>query len=555
MVDITLMDEAVDKNHARSTRSTTKLEPMTSIFAKWTLALGRTSPAEPPRCSIEHTQLPDNEEQAAVLVTHSESKRNGTIKSLIFAKLTLALGITSPTETPRVGRRSQTMEPLGSEYIRMPHLENEIATPNAQLSSKKKVTKKLEPIPSIFATWILAMTCTSVILFLLAGLNCVTGFSIFVVAAAGLTSSDESCHPKSRAAYGCMVLFHFSLLFSTMMSKGCAKVAGIELDEKAVKFLFVPTSETKAVFGDSFADAVVGFIFKILAQATILAFVVTGFAVVMAKKATIAKRCLASVLQLCCLLGIGTLASASMSQLLLWKGQCSDARFVGPPPTVMKKKPSMLFISIDSLRQDMFGNSTFPKTRNELMFGRGSHHGCTQWPNHDSEAFQSDQGFTSLYYSMRGPTSVHYAQYKRNKDIQSWPLVTLRDQGYYLHRITAANFKYCWVMLEECDLQFRDFHTCDPSMDELVSGGDDRVFNNAETWIREWTQRNSSSPFLLTLDLQDVRFPYVVKQNAALDIQFYEPSLTQTDVYTLKQDASKMNTAPLHAMRLKLSIE
>lgn len=67
----------------------------------------------------------------------------------------------------------------------------------------------------------------------------------------------------------------------------------------------------------------------------------------------------------CCLLGIGTLANASMSQVLLWKGQCSDAQFVGSPPTVMENKPSMLFISIDSLQQDMFDNSTFPKTRNE----------------------------------------------------------------------------------------------------------------------------------------------------------------------------------------------
>jgi hypothetical protein len=32
-----------------------------------------------------------------------------------------------------------------------------------------------------------------------------------------------------------MGLFHFSLLFGTFLSKACAKVAGIELDEKAVK--------------------------------------------------------------------------------------------------------------------------------------------------------------------------------------------------------------------------------------------------------------------------------------------------------------------------------
>lgn len=336
------------------------------------------------------------------------------------------------------------------------------------------------------------------------------------------------------------------------MSYGCAKVAGIQLDEKAVKFLFLPTSEDKEVLGESSDDALVGFIFEMLAQATFLSFVVTGLAVVVAKKVTTAKRHLATVLKLCSLLGMGSLVNECTSHLLLWKGQCSNAPFVGPPPTAMEMKPSMLFISIDSLRQEMFDNSTFPKTLSELMFAGGLDR-CTQWPNHDSGAFQSMQGFTSLFYSMRGATYRHFASYKRNKDIQSWPLAMLKDQGYYLHRIKPSNFKYCSIMMEECDLQFRDYHTTDPSRDEIVaSGGADRVFENAETWIREWTKRNSSSPFLLTLDFQDIRFPYVVKQDAAPDIHYYEPSLTQSEVYTLKQEASKMNTASIRAIRPKL---
>jgi hypothetical protein len=495
--------------------------------------------------------MPDLEEVTIFNCHYDRSK--GTAKSSsVIAKWAFSLGITSPTEPPRADGRTLMMDSFGLDNIRVPSRKKEMDDTNKAHSLRNTTdVATLESNSSIFATWILAMACSSAILFLLAGLNRVTAFSIFFVAAAGLAST-KFCRPKSRVSYGCMGLLHFSLLFGTFLSKGCAKVAGIELDEKAVKFLFVPASETKAVFGDAFGDAAAGFVFKTLAQAIILTVILAGFATMMAQKTTITKRCLTTVLQLGCLLGIGTLSFVALSQLFVWKGQCSDAKFVGPPPTFMEKKPSMLFISIDSLRQDMFDDSTFPKTRKELMFAGGADHGCTQWPNHDSGGFQSEQGFTSLYYSMRGPTYRHYAPYKRNKDIQSWPLATLKDQGYFLHRITPYNFKYCWVMLEECDLQTRDFHTCDPSINESVSGGDDRVIKSAESWIREQTHRNSSSPFLLTLDFQDVRFPYKVKQNPAPDIQYYEPSLTDTEVYTLKQDVTKMDTASLDAIRPKL---
>ena len=405
--------------------------------------------------------------------------------------------------------------------------------------------------PTTSVLWNLTMACTSSVLFVVEGLNCVTASSIFVVTGIGLTASSKMHRRKSARYNVCMVLLQFSILFGALVSKRCAKIAGIELDVKAVKFLFVPSSETKAAFGDNFAEATFSMLFETLAPATILAILNFCVATLLARKAKTMGQALTTLLKATCAIAVARVLGDTTFYIVGERAGCRDAIFSPPPPTLMKTKPSMIFIVIDSLRKDMFGNDTFPKTLQETVIDDSTNRSCTQWHRHDSGGFQSDQGYSTLYYSMRAPTYRHYYQYKQSKDVRRWPLSTLKDQGYYLHRIAAANFKYCWVLLEECELMFRDWDTSDPSWDELTTGGDTRVFDNAKQWIEDWMKTNASAPFFLSLDLQDIRFPYAVKQDVANDKHYHEPFMTQSEVYSLKQNVPKMDMASLDALRPK----
>ena len=410
---------------------------------------------------------------------------------------------------------------------------------------------KIAPTPTTCVLWILSMACTSSILFYVEGLNCVTASSIFVVAATGLAASSEMHRRKSAGYNGCMMLLQFSLLFGALVSKRCAEIAGIELDAKAVKFLFVPSSETKAAFGDNFAEATVSMLRETLVPAIVLAILNICVATLFARKAKAMGQALTTLLKVTCVIAVARVFGDTALYITGTRTACGDAIFSPPPPTLMKTKPSMIFIVIDSLRKDMFGNDTFPKTLQETVLDHSTDRFCTQWHRHDSGAFQSDQGYSTLYYSMQAPTYRHFYHYKQSKDVRSWPLSTLKNEGYHLHRIAASNYKYCWVLLEECDLMFRDWDTSDPSWDELATGGDTRVLDNAKQWVEDWMKENASSPFFLSLDLQDIRFPYASKQDAASGTHYHEPFMTSSEVYSLKQNVPKMDIASLDALRPK----
>jgi hypothetical protein len=228
----------------------------------------------------------------------------------------------------------------------------------------------------------------------------------------------------------------------------------------------------------------------------------------------------------------------------------SNVTFTFPPTAVMHRKPSIIVINIDSLREDMFKPDTFPKTLFELHGVDKLASPCIQWKNHDSGSFQAEQGYAALYYSMYGATRNHFYVHKANKNIRSWPLEVLRSNNYYLHRITPYRYQFCWVMDEECDLYYRDFDTVDSPHDRSESAGDKEVLKKARGWIER--RSNATSPFLLSLDLQDVHFPYKYIYDAELEYRYHEPSLTEEEVFDLRSRIDEIDDRTRSALRPKL---
>ena len=220
------------------------------------------------------------------------------------------------------------------------------------------------------------------------------------------------------------------------------------------------------------------------------------------------------------------------------------AGFDDPPKTKLQKTPSILVISIDSLRADMFTDETFPLSRKELL-GDMDGVSSAQWFSHDAGASLSDQGIATLFYSMQSPSRSQFLDYMKNPQIRSWPLQTLRDNGYGIHRIRTSDEDFCFGIMEYCDLYTRDFDTV------MKDYGDHsatlrHTLPVALRWIKEKISLSGkpSTPFLLSVDVQDVRFPYKRTHHAwneHKNVSFLEPEMTEDELYETKKIAGQLD--------------
>lgn len=401
--------------------------------------------------------------------------------------------------------------------------------------------------------WTLIVSGISAMLILLEGFNIVTASVALVFLVAGLLScyflsSKHSIH-TSRIVFA----IEFAFLLAVLTSKTCARVAGRSVDIAAVKFLLAPASARAGVFGDmlSFKQVVLGLVRELFKSIAILT--LAGLFTVIAsscdtKKSTRTNQYLCKATAVAALL----IASASCKAFIfdatkaghLRGGRC-ETSFDYPPPTKLKKTPSILVLSIDSLRADMFTDETFPLSRNELLRevdGVSS----SEWFSHDAGSSLSDQGIATLFYSMQSPSRSHFLSYMKNLKIRSWPFQTLRDNGYSIHRIrTLDDEDFCFGFMEHCDLTTRDFDTV------MKDYGDENATLRhtlpvALRWITErmGPDGNPSTPFLLNVDVQDVRFPYKRTHHAwneHKNTSFLEPEMTEDELYKVKKISGELD--------------
>jgi hypothetical protein len=247
------------------------------------------------------------------------------------------------------------------------------------------------------------------------------------------------------------------------------------------------------------------------------------------------------------------LTTITMGALYL-QGNHGDCVYHDPPPTVLRRRPSVVVISIESLRKDLFNSETFPQTTKLLeAFNHEEGNSCATWDTHESTAFHSDQAFAALYHSVPGATTTQIRAHRDNKEIKSWTMEALRLNGFYLHRITPWDYNYCWTILEGCDLHRRDFDTI-KVVSESPEPSDRKVLKEAANWLgKRFADRKAKHyPFLLSLHLPGTSFPYGVDPNFAKTLEYFEPSLTETEVHHLQHRAHKLDNATIASLRPKL---
>jgi len=420
--------------------------------------------------------------------------------------------------------------------------------------------------------WSRSLACCSVLMLFAEGVNFVTGPMIALISSIGIFGKaqipaskifrkDRKLQLRIFISPVLLLLLHFFLITVVLLTKSSARMAGINVNEMALKLVFTSSAEEKRVaFGD-FMDyqMIAKFILKETLRTVIYSLSI-GVISFMASRSVARKHmCINGVIAI-------PLKYALLGSLLFVLGKMSILHFnsfashhgkylpsfVAPPPVSMVRKPSIIILSIDSLRNDLFSPETFPLTYKTLLGEENASSNpfaaCTRWSHHDSGAFQSEQGFAALFYSVSGPQQRHFFQHKHDKSIKSWPLETLRSQGYYMHRIMSYNYKFCWVISADCDIHFRDFDTTIPTFEGSVGGGDARVYNDATEWIQS-RAANKSSPYLLSIDLQDGRFPYRAPGN--LNNTFL-PELSEEETYLLKQNLPEMAPPKIEQAREKL---
>lgn len=474
------------------------------------------------------------------------------------------------------------------KQLQLPTITTATAMPNDKTGCGDKVHNHndlisiVNPPPIDYALiWSRALASCSIFMLFAGGdsVNFVTGSMIVLISVIGIfgkeiakkqnpaadtSASDRSGSDCFRALISVtsrMLLIQLILMTIVLLSKSSARMAGMKVNEMTMKLIFTASAETKALaFGDFMNYQMIAqFILKEASRATIyglsmglllLLVASTSSSSNMASRRVYINRFVAVPLKYSL---VASLLFALGKMSILYFSSSSAIQqvytFASPPPVSLERKPSIIIASLDSLRNDHFSADTFPLTVSSLLGAErdsiDQSTACTRWPHHDSGAFQSDQGFASLFYSSSGLQHQHFLQHKSDKSIKSWPLETLRSQGYHMHRIMAYSYKFCWVISSECDLHYRDFDT----ITEGVGGGDGSSYTHAKEWIRERLASSEMSPFLLSIDLQDSRFPYSAP--GELNSTFL-PELSEQETYLLKQKLNEMPRQEVDVAREKL---
>lgn len=432
--------------------------------------------------------------------------------------------------------------------------------------------------------WSRALASCSILMLLAEGMNLVTGSMIVLISVIGIFDkglsrkqnpfADASTSNRSGSGNGWMFQFCFRTLISptsrmllvqlilmtiVLLSKSSARMAGMKVNEMTMKLAMNSSAETKALaFGDFVNyQMIVQFILKEVSRAIVYGLSMGAMLIVASTSSNMSSRRRAGYISRF----VAVALEYSLKASLLFTPICiyfsssahqqvsSPLTFASPPPVSLERKPSIIIACLDSLRNDLFSADTFPLTFSSLLGAEkdsiDQSTACTRWSHHDSGAFQSDQGFTSLFYSSPGLQYRHFLQHKSDKSIKSWPLETLRSQGYHMHRIMAYSYKFCWVITAGCDLYYRDFDT----VTEGVGGSDDNSYNKAKEWIQQRLVSNESSPFLLSIDLQDSRFPYTAPGELK---STFLPELSEQETYLLKQKLHEMPRHEVDIAREKL---
>ncbi len=475
-----------------------------------------------------------------------------------------------------------------------------ITTPTAMPKDKEGCGDKVHndfisivnPPPIDYALiWSRALASSSILMLFAGGdsVNFVTGSMIVLISIIGIfgeeiaqkqnpaadtSASDCSgsqkgwmfqfqvCFRTLISATSRMILVQLILMTIVLLSKSSARMAGMKVNEMTMKLIFTASAETKALaFGDFMNYQMIAqFFLKEASRAIIYGLSMGAILLVlvastsspsnMASRRVYINRFVAVPLKYSLVASL-LFALGKMSILYFSSSSAHQQvyTFTSPPQVSLERKPSIIIASLDSLRNDLFSAVTFPLTFSSLLGAEkdsiDQFTACTRWPHHDSGAFQSDQGFASLFYSSSGLQHQHFLQHKGDKSIKSWPLETLRSQGYHMHRIMAYSYKFCWVISAECDLHYRDFDT----ITEGVGGGDGSSYTHAKEWIQERLASSENSPFLLSIDLQDSRFPYSAP--GELNSTFL-PELSEQETYLLKQKLNEMPRQEVDVARGKL---
>lgn len=223
--------------------------------------------------------------------------------------------------------------------------------------------------------------------------------------------------------------------------------------------------------------------------------------------------------------------------------QSLSGSFIPPPPVRMDETPSIIVISISSLHPNLFTREIFPKTI-ELLHPKNETHMCTEWKRHDSNGDSRDQGIAALLYNMPHARYQDILAHKQNPLIKSWPLETLRSQGYSPYRISPImDLSFCWSILEMCDIHSR-------GVPRLPSGDtDEKVYDSASKWMKT-SSLKPDFPYFLLIDLIRGLFPFKTSENPLSNL--FLPQLSEQELYLYLQNKEILNSEELISTTYKL---
>lgn len=389
---------------------------------------------------------------------------------------------------------------------------------------------------AVLSNWSLLMSCTEISLLLAenTSYNEVIASLLLLLSATGLML-DQSSHRKG--SIGFIVPVQVILLFCVLAIVACAHKAQSPINRAAWKFIWVPKVHKQLAFGSTMDHQyVLLFLQPIFFRALCTSGSVCMF--VVATGPFFVPRALRSILSLTMILAALWFVpyfGVSLVQQTGWTHHShSKPTCWTPPPTPLERKPNIVIITIDTWRADLLGNDTMPKTLNQLH-ARKPGSLLVEWKRHDACAVESDAGYAALYYSMLGMTARQLELHSFNPNIKSWPLEAFRSNGYRLHKVTPHRYRFCWAIMETCELSTRDFDTENQGVDmtdkpDNFNGGKELVFADIKDLFEQWSEENDPPPMLISADLQELHFPYEASQDRRQGIDYFEPAMSSDDL-------------------------
>eukprot|EP00980_Cylindrotheca_fusiformis_P002303 scaffold535_cov65-Cylindrotheca_fusiformis.AAC.5 len=393
------------------------------------------------------------------------------------------------------------------------------------------------------------------------------------LAAAGLVQArlvDYLIFPASLV----ILIPQIVILFFVMSMIAGSRKIDYPIDIVAWRFLFV-SKDQEEVFGSIFDSEHVVYFFlpvytRALTMSLVLAFVVIGMLSVL--EGSVISRL--NRFGWRSLVGVSAgvtimLLSCLVHQLGEETVEIGPTSCTNPPPIQFRRKPNLIILVIDSWRRDTVAMDSMPQT---LQWLRKPKPGLKslEWKNHDSCSVQSDQGYVSLYYGLKGLGRDQMQFFIDHKDVRSWPLHAARSNGYEMHKVTGYKYDFCWLAMQDCDLYTRDFDTInginmmeaanmsDESIWDHQSGREDKrkrsklVLDNMEKLLKKQHQQKSERPpMVISADIQDVHHP--LKYQVRPHIKYSKPVIKRWEIgqmYSRKLKITKENKAD-YVLRLR----